>query len=72
MPRLSPVSRKDLIRKLRGIGFSGPHTATKHEYMWKKGEKIFIPNPHGKDIGIPIIKEIIKQLNISVEEFMEL
>lgn len=72
MPKLSPVSRKILIQKLRKLGFCGPISATRHEYMKRNREKIFIPNPHGKDIGLPIIKKIISQLNISNQEFLDL
>jgi len=52
MPKLVPLSRKKLIKKLRNLGFDGPLPATRHEYMMKGGHKIFIPNPHsGKDSG---------------------
>jgi len=72
MPKLSPVPRRILIKKLKKVGFSGPFIATRHQYMKRDGEKIFIPNPHGKDIGLPIIKKIIHQLNLSNQEFVDL
>jgi hypothetical protein len=72
MPKLSPVSRRALIEKLRKLGFSGPYPATRHEYMERGSEKIFIPNPHGKDIGVPLVKAIMAQLGISRDEFMKL
>ena len=72
MPNLSPLPRRILIKKLRKLGFSGPYSATRHQYMSRNGEKIFIPNPHGKDIGLPIIKKIVRQLKISNQEFLEL
>ena len=72
MPKLSPFPRRILIKKLQKIDFKGPFVATKHEYMKRGNEKIFIPNPHGKDIGVPIIKSIIQQLKISNQEFLDL
>lgn len=72
MSRLSPIPRRILIRKLKKAGFNGPFIATRHEYMMRGKEKIFIPNPHGKDIGIPILKRIINQLKISPREFLDL
>jgi len=72
MPRLSPLPRRVLIKKLRKLGFSGPYPAARHEYMERGEEKIFIPNPHGKDIGLPIIKKIIQQLKILDQEFLDL
>ena len=69
---LKPISRKELIKKLRKLSFDGPYSGGKHQFM-KCGEaKIFIPNPHGKDIGLVIISQIIKQLNISQKEFSKL
>jgi len=40
--------------------------------MEKSNFKIFIPNPHGKDIGKDLVKQIIKDLKISEKEFFEL
>jgi len=72
MPDLSPLPRRTLMRKLRKLGFFGPYSGTRHQYMKRNGEKIFIPNPHGKDIGLPIIKKIIQQLKLSNQEFLDL
>lgn len=70
MPKLTPLPRRTLIKKLRALGFDGPHVATRHEYMRKDGQKIFIPNPHGSDIGIPILKAIIKQVGVDRDTFI--
>ena len=72
MSNLSPLSRRILIKKLRKLGFSGPYPGTVHGYMKRNDEKIFVPNPHGKDIGLPIIKKIVRQLKISNQEFLDL
>jgi len=72
MSNLSPLPRRILIKKLRKLGFSGPYPATRHSYMKRGKEKIFIPNPHGKDIGLPIIKKIIRQLKLSNQDFLDL
>jgi hypothetical protein len=40
--------------------------------MLKERKKIFIPNPHGKDIGVPLLSLIIKQLNITLDELISL
>jgi len=72
MSNLSPLPRRILIKKLRKLGFFGLYPATRHEYMKRGKEKIFIPNPHGKDIGLPIIKKVIQQLKISNQEFLDL
>ena len=72
MPPLHPISRTALIRKLKNSGFAGPYSATRHQYMEKGNQRIFIPNPHGSDIGVPLIKQIIKQLEVDREKFLDL
>jgi len=72
MAKLAAISRNDLIRKLRKLDFEGPFVATRHQYMIRGSQKIFIPNPHGKDIGVPLLRRIIKQIDITVEEFISL
>jgi len=72
MPKLIPLKRRVLIKKLKKLDFAGPFIATKHEYMIKGKQKIFIPNPHGKDIGLPLIRRIIKQIGISKDRFLGL
>ncbi len=38
MPKLSPLKREVLISKLRKLGFEGPFSSTRHQYM-KRYEK---------------------------------
>ena len=73
MPKINPISRKKLISKLKALAFEVPFIAKQHQYMIKEMHKIFIPNPHGgKDIAIPILKKIIRQIGITQDEFIKL
>jgi predicted RNA binding protein YcfA (HicA-like mRNA interferase family) len=66
----STISRKDLIRKFRALGYSGPFSGGKHQFMIKGKKKIRIPNPHGSgDIDISLVKEILRQSGIGNEEW---
>jgi len=70
---LSPVSRRELLRKLRALGFDGPYPGGKHQYMERGSWKIRVPNPHGaKDVGVPIVKQILAQLGLSEAEWQKL
>ncbi len=40
--------------------------------MKRGNEKIFIPNPHGKDIGLPIISKILNQISIDRDKWIKL
>jgi predicted RNA binding protein YcfA (HicA-like mRNA interferase family) len=64
------ISRKELIRKFKALGYAGPFSGGKHQFMIRDEKKIRIPNPHGSgDINISLLKEILKQADISSGEW---
>ena len=69
MPAFGPIGRDDLIRALKQLGFQGPYPGTKHPVMVKGEFKLIIPNPHGTDIGIGLLKRILREARISREEW---
>ena len=72
MNKLTPISRRDLIRRLRKLGFDGPYPGSKHEVMAKGDISVIIPNPHrGEDIGASLIARILKQAAISRQEWLD-
>ena len=44
MPSLGPTSRRDLIRNLKDLGFDGPYSGGKHQYMVRGQTRLRIPN----------------------------
>jgi predicted RNA binding protein YcfA (HicA-like mRNA interferase family) len=66
---VATLSRKDLIRKFRALGYTGPFSGGKHQFMIKGNQKIRIPNPHVSDISISLVKEILRQAGISPQEW---
>jgi len=70
MPK--PVSRRELIHKLKKLGFNGPFSGGRHQFMEQRGFKIIIPNPHGKDIGSLLLSKILRDIGISSQEFENL
>ena len=68
MPGLKPVSRRELVRKLRALGFEGPFPGGKHEWMRRASLRVTIPNPHGGAIDPGLIRRILRQAGITVEE----
>jgi predicted RNA binding protein YcfA (HicA-like mRNA interferase family) len=65
MPALGPISRRDLIRRLRRAGFDGPYSGGKHSFMVKGGLTLTVPNPHKGDIGWELLTRILRQAGIS-------
>jgi len=66
----SNISRRELLRKFKTLGYEGPFSGGKHQFMKKGQKKIRIPNPHGSgDIDASLIKEILRQAEISNKEW---
>ncbi|MGK7943037.1 MAG: type II toxin-antitoxin system HicA family toxin [Microcystaceae cyanobacterium] len=66
----SSISRRKLIKKFKALGYSGPFSGKKHQFMKKGTQKIRIPNPHGsQDISVDLVKEILKQAGIPNDEW---
>jgi predicted RNA binding protein YcfA (HicA-like mRNA interferase family) len=70
--RLAPISRSDLIKRLRALGWEGPIPGTKHQHMVKGDVQLTIPNPHRGDIGVNLLKILLKEAGISREEWLKL
>ena len=69
MSRLTPVSRADLIKRLKKIGFEGPYPGSDHDYMVRGDSFVRIPNPHKREIGVNLLSEILREGRISREEW---
>jgi predicted RNA binding protein YcfA (HicA-like mRNA interferase family) len=65
VPRLTPCSRPEFIRKLKSLGYNGPFAGTKHQLMSAAGKpNIIIPNPHQGDISVDLLSKILRDANI--------
>ena len=62
---LKNISRRELIKNFRKLGFNGPYSGSKHEFMKRGYLKIRIPSPHKGDISAGLVNEILKQAGIS-------
>jgi predicted RNA binding protein YcfA (HicA-like mRNA interferase family) len=66
----STLSRRELIRRFTALGYSGPFSGGRHQFMIKGEKKIRIPNPHGSgDVHISLVKEILRQAGLSESEW---
>ena len=64
MPRLGPIKRAELIRYLQILGFEGPYSGGKHQFMLKGMIRLRLPNPHKNDVGKELLSRILKQAGI--------
>lgn len=68
MPTWGPVSRRTLVATLRRLGFSGPLSGGRHQFMVRGDVTVSIPNPHARDIGIGLLAVILHQAGVTRAE----
>jgi len=72
MPAFGPISRNELIRCLRRLGFEGPYSGGRHQFTVKGETTIRIPNPHQVDIGRELLSRILRQAGVGRTEWEKL
>ncbi len=66
--RLGPVKRRDLIGRLKMLGWSGP-VPSRHDYMVLGARKLHIPNV--KEIDAGLLRVILTEAGISRDEWFD-
>jgi predicted RNA binding protein YcfA (HicA-like mRNA interferase family) len=69
MSKLGPVGRRELVRRLRALGFDGPFQEGRHPFVVRGSLRLPIPNQHGEDISTGLLARILKDGGISREEW---
>jgi predicted RNA binding protein YcfA (HicA-like mRNA interferase family) len=67
MPTFGPIKRRKLIQNPSKLGFEGPYTGGRHQYMVKG--QLVIPNPHKGDISRALLSRILRQAGIDRNEW---
>ena len=74
MPRLAPISPKKLVRILERLGYvfvrqRGSHMFFRHS---SSGLTVTVPFHGSEEIGTGLLKKILSDIELSVEEFNSL
>jgi predicted RNA binding protein YcfA (HicA-like mRNA interferase family) len=72
VPQLGPIKRAELIRYLQILGFEGPFSGGKHQFMLKGVIRLRLPNPHKKDVGRELLSRILKQAGVDKDSWEKL
>ena len=72
MARVGPISRRNLIRNPRSLGFGDPVPRGRHEMMRRGSTWVVIPNPHRGDISADLLARLLRQAAVSREEWDKL
>ena len=71
MPRLAPVSWRELVQRMRKLGFDGPFAGGRHPQMRRGDVTVIIPNPHEGEIGVGLLRRILQPAGITREEWLQ-
>lgn len=73
MSKLPILKAKELIRVLEKLGFFKYHQVGSHaQFKHSDGRRITVPIHGGKDIGKKMLRGIIDDLKIDVDEFVKI
>ncbi len=76
MSRWAPCKRRIFVRRLREIGFDGPFSGTRHQFMVYGQHRLAIPS--NAEYSVPQLRMIIREVEeivgrrITVAEWNEL
>ena len=60
MSRWTPCRRGDFIRKLRRLGFDGPFTGTRHQFMVLSQKRLAVPS--NAEYSVPQLRMMIREV----------
>ena len=70
MSRLTPVSWREFVERLRALGFEGPFAGGRHPQMRRGDLTLILPNPHEGEISVGFLQRLLRQAGISREEWL--
>ena len=55
---------------MRELGFEGPYVGGRHPQMRRADVTVVIPNSHEGDIGVGLLRRLLRQAGIPREEWL--
>ncbi len=59
MSQWSPCKRKDFIRKLRRLGFDGPYSGSKHQFLVFEDHRLTVPS--NAEYSVPQLRMMLRE-----------
>lgn len=59
MSRWTPCKRRDFVRRLHQLGFDGPFSGTRHQFMIYKQHRMAIPS--NLEYSVPQLRMLIQE-----------
>jgi hypothetical protein len=54
---------------LKRLGFEGPFSGGKHQFLVRGSVRLILPNPHASEIGPPLLARILQQAGVTREDW---
>jgi hypothetical protein len=76
MAAWQPLKRREFVRRLRALGFTGPYSGTRHDFLVLGQRRQTVPS--NADSSLPQVKMLVRQVEgligrkISAEEWAAL
>lgn len=70
MVRFTSVSHRELVRRLRELGFNGPYAGGRHLFMLRGDCRLTLPNPHRGKISVDLLQRVLRQAGVPKEEWL--
>lgn len=65
MLRWTPCKRREFVRRLRSLGFEGPYSGTRHQFLVFENHRLTVPS--NAEYSVPQLRMLIQQ----VEEILD-
>jgi len=65
MSRWAPCKRRDFIRRLRKLGFDGPYSGTRHQFMIYEQHRLAIPS--NAEYSVPQLRMMIREVEAIID-----
>ena len=59
MSQWSPCKRNEFIRKLRRLGFDGPYSGSKHQFLVYQNHRLTVPS--NAEYSVPQLKMMLRE-----------
>lgn len=76
MSQWRPCKRRTFIRRLKGLGFDGPYSGTRHQFMVYEHYRLTVPS--NAEYSVPQLRMLLREVEemlgraIAVEEWNRL
>ena len=65
MSQWNPCKRNEFIKKLRKLGFIGPYSGTRHQFLINKHYRLTIPS--NSEYSVPQLRMMIREVEGIIE-----